>query len=241
MGRVYDALRRADVKRSQVERDRELTVDDRPPRPTGAATPAERDLADAVHSLAAQVERFGHRLDQAEARSLEWASEQVAALEVEIRALEDRVGDEQEDGPATTGSLAGRIHALETRLEAAADELSARVTRVERRLPSLLPTGPSAADVARSLEPRLDHVGQQLDALASRVEHELPGLRAELGETIDKRVHTAAAQLVGRENVMRDRLDARVDALRRDLDRGQRHQALIIAGVLLAAVVAYSC
>jgi hypothetical protein len=241
MGRIYDALRRADVERGQVERDREQTVDDRALRPTGATARGERGLADDVHSLAAQVERFESRLDQAEARTLEWASEQVAALEVSIGALEDRVGDGREDEPARTGSLAGRIHALEARLGAAAAELFERVTKVEHRLPALLPTGPSAADVARSLEPRLEHVGQQLDALASRVAHELPGLRAELGETIDKRVHTAAAQLVGRENVMRDRLDARIDALRRDLDRGQRRQALIIAGVLLAAVVAYSC
>jgi DNA repair exonuclease SbcCD ATPase subunit len=188
MSRIYEALRRAEAKRSQPDaRDAEWSDE------------AAQELSDDITSLDALVKRLEQRLDR-ELGSLrqvrEDTLEHFASLEVSIDAIEDRLDDaERDDGQETSAEL----------------------------------------------NEQLDRLAAGVSELAERIERELPTLRAELDETIEKRVQATLAQLVGREQTMRDRLEARIDALRRDLDSGMRRHALLIGAVLFIGFVAYVC
>ena len=232
VSRIYDALQQADARRTT----------DQPEIPPES----EVELSEDVSSLAALVKRLELRIERDLGGSKLETLEQLAALEISVGALEDRLEHELgeialdgEVGDDRVPTTKGRVGA---EFDAVRDELRVRVEAIDHAVDQ---AAALAASQPAELPPELTEQISQLDALAhaldERMRREFPVLRAEFDETIDKRVQSAVSQLVGRDQATRERLEARIDALRRDLDRGQRRSSILIGAVLLPFVVAYVC
>lgn len=237
VSRIYDALQQADARR--VASDHEASE---PAAPSESVSELSEDLT----ALAAMVKRLELRLESELGETKGDTLEQLAALEISLGALEDRLEDELGEIPLSPVAGDESVPTPKGRLGAELDtvrsELRERVEAIEHSVRT-------AVELAESrqieLPPGLTEQISQLDVLAhaleERIGREFPVLRAEFDETIDKRVQSAVSQLVGRDQATRERLEARIDALRRDLDRGQRRSSILIGAVLLTFVVAYVC
>ena len=190
MSRIYDALQRADARRSDLGSRQEASE----PVPADLSRP---EISEEIAALAADLKRLQRRLEGELGEIKQESIEQFASLEISIGALEDRFDDERGESSQT--------------------------------------------EFPAELREQISQLQVLAHALEDRIATELPTLRAELDETIDKRVLSAASQWVGRDQATRDRLEARIDALRRDLDRGQRRNTILIGAVLLTTFLVYAC
>lgn len=215
---IYDALQRAESRRlERVRRSLEVGMP--------AST---QNLVDDVQALASMVKRLGQRLDDSSADLRQELSEVIASIEVAVDAMEDRL--ETELGPAEAAGTHERLR-----------EIDDRVAHLETQSVAIAETA-HAADTTLA---RLDAAHGQLDTamrtLEERVGQEIPQLRDELDELIEKRTQSSLSQLVGREEATRARLEARIDALRADLDRSLGRQSLLLGAAVLVGLIAYAC
>jgi len=200
--------------------------------PPGAGASDLSQLADSVHGLEA---RLGTQLEDVRAEQREAVSQLEGRLDGELPAVREDMARHLSHADASVREVGRRV---DSELAALGDRVApteALLGEVSQRLDSALP---AARD---ELIERLAPLDITVHAIEDRLEHELPALRDELSETIDKRIQSTVSQFVGREQATRDRLEARIDALRRDLESSGRRQSILIGLILLTGLLAWSC
>jgi len=148
-------------------------------------------------------------------------ADDVSSLAAAVKRIERRL---EQQLPEVRQEMAEELAGIEVSIGAIEDRLDLELGPADPE------TQQGGAARARSLQQRLAHL-----------EHELPILRPEMGETIEKRVQSAVSQLIERERTTRDRFEVRLDALRRDLDRGQQRHTILLGAILLCGLLVYAC
>jgi len=229
---IYDVLQRAESRRSQSINNPDLG--DGVPSHTAA-------LGDDVAALAAMVKRLEYRIEGELGGLRQDVLEQFASIEVSVAAMEDRL--DEEGGTSTSQSnseSAEPVSAADEELRERFATLTERLVALEGQVHDVDGTIVDTNSSQERLNSTLDQLSGTLRSLESRVNEELPGLRAEFDELIEKRVQSAVSQMIGREQTTRERLEARIDALRHDLDAGQRRHAIALGAALLLGLIAFA-
>ena len=173
-----------------------------------------RRLYDTLHQAVSRRHEVDREHDEANEAEHEFA-EDLSSLAAALKRLELKLPEVRQEIVEEFAGLEVSIDAIEDRLDAEPG-----------------PADPEARATARALDERL-----------ARLEQEFPGLRAEISETIDKRVQSTVSRLVEleRQRTTRDRFEVRLDALRRDLDRNQQRHTILAGAVLLCGFLVYAC